>query len=163
MSASSAWWRRSKLDLPYLSFTAASLRRRIRARKFPLPHAGSRKRESMRSVSSFTRSSIASTIHAGVNTSPWSATGCLDFTRLMRNCGGSILNDLLRDLLETISDFPAIEKLIRWTQCPCSRVPVRLARQRPSARSALGTGSTYPARSQSCKWSIWRERYHIRW
>src|SRR5690606_25245758 len=48
-------------------------------RKLPLPHAGSRKRESIRSVSSFTRSSIASTIHAGVKTSPWSATRCRDF------------------------------------------------------------------------------------
>jgi hypothetical protein len=39
----------------------------------------------MRSVSSFTRSSIASTIHAGVNTSPWSATRFRDLIRLMGN------------------------------------------------------------------------------
>ena len=55
----------------------------IRTRKFPLPHAGSKKRESIRSVSPLTRSSIASTIHAGVNTSPWSATRCFDLNRLM--------------------------------------------------------------------------------
>ena len=51
-------------------------------------HAGSRKRESMRSVSSFTRSSIASIIRAGVKTSPWSATRCFDLTRLMENAFG---------------------------------------------------------------------------
>ena len=28
---------------------------------------------------------MASTIHGGVNTSPWSATRCLDFTRLMNS------------------------------------------------------------------------------
>jgi len=39
-------------------------------RKLPSPQAGSRKRASMRSVSSFTRSSMASTSHSGVNTSP---------------------------------------------------------------------------------------------
>jgi hypothetical protein len=31
----------------------------------------------------FNRSSIASTIHAGEKTSPWSATRCLDLTRFM--------------------------------------------------------------------------------
>ena len=40
----------------------------------------------MRSVSSFTKSSIASTIHAGVKTSPWSATRCLDLTWFMGRC-----------------------------------------------------------------------------
>ena len=55
--------------------------------KFPLPQAGSKKRASMRSVSAFTKSSMASTIQAGVNTSPWSATRCLDLTRLILNFG----------------------------------------------------------------------------
>ena len=63
--------------------TAASLRRSICPMKLPLPHAGSKKRESMRSDSSLTRSSMASTIHAGVKTSPWSATRCFDLTRLI--------------------------------------------------------------------------------
>jgi hypothetical protein len=49
--------------------------------KLPDPHAGSKKRESMRSLSDLTRSSMASTIHAGVNTSPWSATLCFDLTK----------------------------------------------------------------------------------
>ena len=48
----------------------ASFRRRISMRKFPSPHAGSRKRESILSVSCFTRSSIASTSRSEVNTSP---------------------------------------------------------------------------------------------
>ena len=39
--------------------------RRTGTRKLPDPQAGSRKRESMRSVSRLTRSSIASTIHGG--------------------------------------------------------------------------------------------------
>src|ERR1700722_96919 len=55
----------------------------IRTRKLPLPQAGSRKRESMRSVSPLTRSSMASTIQGGVNTSPWSATRFFDLIRLM--------------------------------------------------------------------------------
>jgi hypothetical protein len=50
----------------------------------------------MRSVSPFTRSSIASTSHAGVKTSPWSATRCLDFTRLISNAVSAYLNHLLR-------------------------------------------------------------------
>src|SRR2546426_12738931 len=62
----------------------------MRTRKFPLPQAGSKKRESIRSVSPFTRSSMASTIHGGVNTSPWSATRCLDLTRLISKCSRSI-------------------------------------------------------------------------
>ena len=37
----------------------------------------------MRSVSPLTRSSIASTSHGGVNTSPWSATRFLDLIRFM--------------------------------------------------------------------------------
>ena len=74
---------RSKSDSPYLSPTATSLRRRICTRKLPSPHAGSRKRESMRSVSPLTRSSMASTIHAGVKTSPWSATRFFDLIWLM--------------------------------------------------------------------------------
>ncbi len=48
-----------------------------------LPQAGSKNRESIRSVSPFTKSSMASTIQAGVKTSPWSATRCFDLTRLM--------------------------------------------------------------------------------
>jgi len=69
--------------LPVLAVHGGELR--TRTRKFPLPHAGSRKRESIRSVSSFTRSSIASTNWGGVNTSPWSATRALDLIRLMSN------------------------------------------------------------------------------
>jgi hypothetical protein len=42
-----------------------------------------KKRASIRSVSPLTRSSIASTSHAGVNTSPWSATRFFDLIRLM--------------------------------------------------------------------------------
>src|SRR3989442_14133969 len=83
ISASSAKCRCSKSDLPYLSSTTASLRRRISTRKLPLPHAGSRKRESIRSVSPLTRSSIASTIHGGVKTSPWLATRFFDLIALM--------------------------------------------------------------------------------
>ena len=51
-------------------------------RKLPLPHAGSRKRESIRAASPLTKSSIWSTSHEGVNTSPWSATRFLDFVKL---------------------------------------------------------------------------------
>jgi hypothetical protein len=40
-----------------------------------------KKRESIRSVSAFTSSSMASTIHAGVNTSPWSATRFFDLIK----------------------------------------------------------------------------------
>ena len=57
-----------------------SLRASTRTRKLPDPQAGSRKRESMRSDSSLTRSSMASTSQSGVKTSPWSATRCFDFT-----------------------------------------------------------------------------------
>ena len=45
----------SKSDRPNLSSTAASLRCRIRTRKLPLPYAGSKKRESTRSVSPLRR------------------------------------------------------------------------------------------------------------
>jgi hypothetical protein len=63
ITANSAYCRLSKLDLPYLASTAASLRCRTGTRKFPSPQADSRKRESMRSVSPFTRSSMFSTNH----------------------------------------------------------------------------------------------------
>src|SRR5699024_1419647 len=62
--------------------TTASLRSNTSARKFPVPHAGSRKRESMRSVSCFTKSSMAFTSCSFVYTSPWSLTRFLDFTCL---------------------------------------------------------------------------------
>src|SRR5690606_33856069 len=53
------------------------------AKKFPFPHAGSRKRESIRSVSCFTKSSMAFTSLSEVNTSPWSVTLFFDFTWLI--------------------------------------------------------------------------------
>lgn len=49
------------------------------------------KRESMRSVSDFTRSHMALTSRSAVKTSPWSATRCLDLT-----CFSAILSLLLR-------------------------------------------------------------------
>src|ERR1017187_1177553 len=76
--------------MPYFASTAASLRCRTGTRKFPLPQAGSRNRESMRPVSPLTRSSIFSTSHPGVSTSPWSATRFLD---LMRFIGDGLLSD----------------------------------------------------------------------
>src|SRR5688572_11692444 len=63
----------------------------MRTRKFPLPHAGSRKRESIRSVASLTRSSSASAIHGGVNTFPWSATRFHDLIKLIGICPRSLL------------------------------------------------------------------------
>jgi len=47
-----------------LQLDRASLRRSTWTRKLPEPQAGSRKRESIRSDSSLTRSSIVSTSHA---------------------------------------------------------------------------------------------------
>lgn len=43
--------------------------------------AGARKPESTRSASPFTRWSTASTIHGGVNISPWSAVRAVHFTK----------------------------------------------------------------------------------
>jgi hypothetical protein len=56
-------------DFLYFLLTTVSLRRRISARKFPSPQAGSRKRLSMRSVSWLTKSSMALTSCSAVNTS----------------------------------------------------------------------------------------------
>ena len=56
--------------LAYLSSTTPSLRLNTSARKAPLPQAGSKKRESIRNVSCFTKSSIALTSRAAVKTSP---------------------------------------------------------------------------------------------
>ena len=73
-------------DALWLSDLAETALRDIRrSKKFPLPQAGSKNLASMRLTSSFNRSSIASTIHAGVKTLPWSATRCLDLIRLMTN------------------------------------------------------------------------------
>mgnify|MGYP006920902515 CR=1 FL=1 len=58
------------MPLPYRWLTTASLRLSISARKLPSPHAGSKKRESMRSVSCFTMSSMALTSRSLVKTSP---------------------------------------------------------------------------------------------
>ena len=64
--------------LRYFRRTSFSLRRRISARKLPSPQAGSKKRLSTRSVSGFTKSSMAFTSRSAVNTSPWSATRFFD-------------------------------------------------------------------------------------
>ena len=66
-------------------------------RKLPDPQAGSRKRESMRSDSILTKSSMSSTIQLGVKTSPWSATRCLDFTKSSGSFeGGSVMEIVFR-------------------------------------------------------------------
>lgn len=60
---------------PYRRFSAASSRRRNGFRKFPFPHAVSRKQLSMRSVSCWTRwPGIALTMRSLANTSPFLAT-----------------------------------------------------------------------------------------
>lgn len=57
------------------TFLRASLRRRNRFRKFPFPHAVSRKRRAMRSASCWTRwPGIALIMRSLVNTSPFLAT-----------------------------------------------------------------------------------------
>ena len=63
----------------YFFLTTSSFRSKIFTRKFPVPQAGSKKRESMRSVSCFTKSSIAFTSRSAVKTSPCAATRSLDF------------------------------------------------------------------------------------
>src|SRR5580658_2804806 len=83
MTANREYCRRSNSVFPNFTSTAASLRCKTGTRKFPLPQAGSKKRESMRSVSPLTKSSIFSTSHGGVNTSPWSATRLLDLIRFI--------------------------------------------------------------------------------
>src|SRR5690606_40314083 len=55
-------------------------RRKTSAKKLPSPQAGSRKRESIRSHSLATRSSMSFTRPGGVKTSPWSMIRCLEFT-----------------------------------------------------------------------------------
>ena len=79
------WKQRERIFLviqslpPYRRFSAASSRRRNGFRKFPFPHAVSRKRLSMRSVSCRTkRPGIALTMRSLANASPFLATHPFD-------------------------------------------------------------------------------------
>ena len=87
IKAKRAWWRRSKSLFTYRDCTVVSFLLRTDLRKLPDPQAGSRKRESIRSDSVLTKFSMSSTIQLGVKTSPWSATRCLDFTKLSGDIG----------------------------------------------------------------------------
>jgi len=72
-----------KIGPPKLEFDGDELALQDPDEEVSAPARGSKKRESMRSVSPLTRSSIASTIHVGVNTSPWSAIRCFDLIKFM--------------------------------------------------------------------------------
>ena len=82
-----------EIGLPELEFDSAELSLQDPDEEITAAARWLRKRESIRSVSSFTRSSIASTIQGGVNTSPWSATRFFDLIRFkngLYNNQGSI-------------------------------------------------------------------------
>jgi hypothetical protein len=79
-TAMNAYLSHSGSDLRYRESTTSSFRLSTLERKLPSPQAGSKNRESMRSVSCFTMSSMALTSRSFVKTSPCSWTRSFDLT-----------------------------------------------------------------------------------
>ena len=79
----------------------------------------------MRSLSSLTRSSIASTSQGGVNTSPWSATRCFDLNKVMGKCSSSLTRLAARGALAALLALDAANEEVPAAASGCKRLDLK--------------------------------------